>query len=66
MFWRVTGDALSEDNVAIAREITRISMIVAMYKAHNVWNVDEFGLLFRQPPKWYLLKVPLSRFKKEK
>ena len=65
-FRRVHGEALSADNKAIELHMPRILRIVTSFAACDVWNADEFGLYYRQPPGWTLSKrVPAGR-KKEK
>lgn len=57
---------MSADHDAIAREMPRINLIIATYAKRDVWNADEFGLFYRQPPTWTPSQGPVSGFKKEK
>lgn len=65
-FRRVHGEAMSADKRAIENEMPRIILAIATYKHCDVWNADEFGLFYRQPPSWTLANGPVSGFKKEK
>lgn len=65
-FRRVHGESLDADENAIDEQLPRILRIVATYSYKDVWNADEFGLFYRQPPNWTLANTSVSGFKKEK
>lgn len=65
-FRRVHGEEMSADDNAIRREMPRLLRIVSTYPHADIWNADEFGLFYRQPPSWTLSTKPVSGFKKEK
>ena len=65
-FRRVHGEAQSADTDAIRDEMPRILEIVNSFAEKDVWNADEFGLFFRQPPSWTLASGAVSGCKKEK
>jgi len=55
-FRRVHGEALNADQEAINLHMPRIMRIVMTYAARDIWNAEEFGLFYRQPPGWTLSK----------
>lgn len=65
-FRRVHGEAKSADDSAIRSEMPRILSLMNNFADKDIWNADEFGLFFRQPPTWTLSSGPVSGFKKEK
>lgn len=65
-FRRVHGEALGADVDAINEQFPRILNIISTFAFDDVWNADEFGLFYRQPPNWTLSNTAVSGFKKEK
>lgn len=65
-FRRVHGEALGADDEAINEKFPRILNIISTFAFDDVWNADEFGLFYRQPPNWTLANTSVSGFKKEK
>lgn len=65
-FRRVQSEALSADNDDIDAAMPRLLRIILTYAEKDVCNADEFGLLFRQLPKWTLAKTAVSGHKMEK
>lgn len=65
-FRRVHGEEKSADTDAIRQEMPRIHEVMACYKEKDVWNADELGLFYRQPPSWTLASGAVSGCKKEK
>lgn len=65
-FRRIHGEAKSADNEAIAKKMPCIHMLMMTFDARDIWNADEFGLFYRQPPSWTLSRKVVSGSKKEK
>lgn len=65
-FRRVHGEALSADVDALNKAIPEIRAKISKYSRRDVWNADEFGLFYRQPPGWTLSKTPVSGHKQDK
>lgn len=62
----VHGEALAADDGAINENMPRILNIISTFAFDDVWNADEFGLFYCQPPNWTLANTSVSGFKKEK
>lgn len=65
-FRRVHGEALSADHDAIRNQMPCLLPIIATYQLADIWNADEFGLFYRQPPCSKMSHRPVSGFKKGK
>lgn len=65
-FRRVYGEANSADTEAIKKEMPGLLRVIRTYAHKDVWNADEFGLFYRQPPTWSLSNTSVTGFKKEK
>ena len=62
---RVHGEGLSANSAALATALPEIRSQVSEYETKDVWNADEFGLFYRQPPGWSLSQKQHSGFKKD-
>lgn len=62
-FRRVHVEAMSADQSAIARDMSRIESINMTYVPRNVWNSDEACLFHRQLPMCTPSNGPVSGFK---
>lgn len=65
-FRQVHGEAMSADVEAIAKQISRIRVVMAPSASRDTWNSDEFDLLYCQPPGWTLLQGRVQSHKKDK
>lgn len=63
---RVQGASTSAVQDAIDKELPRLKRIFATYVSKDVWNVDVFGLSYRQPSTRTSSLDVVSKFKKEK
>lgn len=51
---RVQGESLSAHDVEMREKLPQLMHIISTYPERDVWNADEFGLFYRQPPSWTL------------
>lgn len=65
-FRRVHGEALSADRDGICAAMPVIRDKLLRFKPSDIWNADEFGLFYRQPPGWSLSAKAAPGFKKDK
>ena len=65
-FRRVHREGLSADSAALATALPEIRSQVSEYETKDVWNDDEFGFFYKQPPAWSLSQRQHSGFKKNK
>lgn len=63
---RTQGEARSADENAITEHMPFFHRIMLAYHRNDIWNADEFGLFYRQPPTWTLSSKPLEWFKLDK
>lgn len=59
------GEAMSADNSASRGEMGSLNPIIVNYTHVDVWNADEFGFFYGQPPSWELPTEPVCGFKTE-
>lgn len=50
---------MSADNSAIKYEMPRLKLAIANYAHADVWNAQEIGLFYRQPPSWTFAPGPV-------
>ena len=65
-FRRIHGEAMSANSDALREAMPDIINKVKAYAPQDVWNADEFGLCYRQPPGWTFSAASVRGFKKDK
>lgn len=58
------GEAPSAEKTALSLALPNVKSKIAEYALQDVWNADEFGLFYRQPPGWILSAKIVSGMKK--
>lgn len=63
---RTHGESAGANMAAIAEQLPAIREKIGKFQECDVFNADEFGLFFRQPPGWSLSATQVNGLKKDK
>lgn len=60
------GESSDADNAAISAELPGLQQKLKNYDSRDIWNADEFGLVYRMAPDRTISQQPLRGRKKDK